>query len=198
MVGQTAETASAIDGFSLAAELESSVAGAANGVKLCQTCGALAEKTKLCTRPISRWQRAMRHGPRSRRKANVNTVAVCYSKWPHKLDMHHLVPVEEVATDGLVQLELSSDHWRQREGFQLTDPGTDLTGALDQTNYCIKCHNQAKDSCSTGLKEKNGSFKSSVFGVPLAGCPLDEKISEMNVVKGQGNPIGALGNRDGR
>ncbi|MGH9582082.1 MAG: pyridine nucleotide-disulfide oxidoreductase, partial [Bryobacteraceae bacterium] len=27
----------------------------------------------------------------------------------------------------------------------------------------------------------------------LAGCPLDEKISEMNAVKGQGNPIGALG-----
>ena len=26
----------------------------------------------------------------------------------------------------------------------------------------------------------------------LAGCPLDEKISEMNVVKQNGNPIGAL------
>ena len=31
-----------------------------------------------------------------------------------------------------------------------------------------------------------------MFGVPLAGCPLDEKISEMNVVKEDGNPIGAL------
>ncbi|MBV8707107.1 MAG: FAD-dependent oxidoreductase, partial [Acidobacteriaceae bacterium] len=68
----------------------------------------------------------------------------------------------------------------------------DLTGALDQAHYCIKCHNQGKDSCSSGLKEKNGAFKSSVFGVPLAGCPLDEKISEMNAVKGNGNPIGAL------
>ena len=45
-------------------------------------------------------------------------------------------------------------HWRHREGFELTDPGSDLTGALDQAHYCIKCHNQAKDSCSTGLKEK--------------------------------------------
>jgi NADPH-dependent glutamate synthase beta subunit-like oxidoreductase/NAD(P)H-flavin reductase len=110
---------------------------------------------------------------------------------PHKLDPHHLVPVHE-AGNGLVRLELSSDHWRHREGFQLTDPGTDLTGALDQAYYCIKCHNQGKDSCSSGLKEKNGAFKSSVFGVTLAGCPLDEKISEMNAVKGQGNPIGAL------
>ena len=28
--------------------------------------------------------------------------------------------------------------------------------------------------------------------MPLNGCPLDEKISEMNVVKQDGNPIGAL------
>ncbi len=113
-------------------------------------------------------------------------------KVPHKLDYHHLVPVEPVVSDGLVRLELSSEHWRHREGFQLTDAGTDLKGALDQAYYCIKCHNQGKDSCSTGLKEKNGAFKSTVFGVPLAGCPLDEKISEMNAVKGNGNPIGAL------
>src|ERR1019366_8231795 len=102
------------------------------------------------------------------------------------------VPAESVESSGLVQLQFSSGHWRHREGFQLTDAGTDLTGALDQAGYCIKCHNQGKDSCSTGLKEKDGSFKASVFGVKLAGCPLEEKISEMNVVKGNGNPIGAL------
>ena len=109
----------------------------------------------------------------------------------HKLDMEHLVPIEEVSAGG-DKFQLHPDHWRRREGFGLTDPGTDLTGALDEAHYCIKCHNQAKDSCSTGLKEKTGEFKSSIFGVPLAGCPLDEKISEMNVVKQNGNPIGAL------
>ena len=31
-----------------------------------------------------------------------------------------------------------------------------------------------------------------MFGVTLAGCPLEEKISEMNVVKQNGNSIGAL------
>ncbi|MDP8983281.1 MAG: FAD-dependent oxidoreductase [Acidobacteriota bacterium] len=113
-------------------------------------------------------------------------------KHPHKLDMTHLVPVETVEVDGVSRFRFGSDRWRRREGFALTDPGTDLTGALDQTHYCIKCHNQSKDSCRTGLKEKTGAFKSTVFGVTLNGCPLEEKISEMNVVKQQGNPIGAL------
>ena len=82
--------------------------------------------------------------------------------------------------------------WRAREGFRLTDAGMDLEGALDQAHYCIKCHNQGKDSCSTGLKEKTGEFKKTIFGVTLAGCPLDEKISEMNTVKQQGYTLGAL------
>ena len=31
-----------------------------------------------------------------------------------------------------------------------------------------------------------------MFGVTLAGCPLEEKISEMNLVKARGNSLGAL------
>ena len=111
---------------------------------------------------------------------------------PHKLDMAHLVPIEEAFINGTVQMSLGAEHQRHRDGFHLTDPGADIVSALDQASYCIKCHNQGKDSCSTGLREKTGEFKSSTFGVPLAGCPLEEKISEMNQVKGQGNPIGAL------
>ena len=110
-----------------------------------------------------------------------------------KIDPYRLVPVESVAENGLVKLQLHPDHYRHREGFKLTDPGMDLTGALDEAHYCIKCHNQGKDSCSTGLREKTGEYKRSVFGVTLAGCPLEEKISEMNVVKQNGNSIGALG-----
>ena len=114
-------------------------------------------------------------------------------KTPHKLDMQNLVPVEQITVAGGARAaQLPAHEWRHREGFHLTDRGMDLTHALDQSFYCIKCHNQGKDSCSTGLKEKTGEFKKSVFGVTLAGCPLDEKISEMHVVKGQGNPIGAL------
>jgi NADPH-dependent glutamate synthase beta subunit-like oxidoreductase/NAD(P)H-flavin reductase len=113
-------------------------------------------------------------------------------KVPQRLDMHHLVPVETVERDGVTMLRLPEDEWRRRDGFALTDRGTDLTGALDQANYCIWCHNQGKDSCSKGLKEKDGAFKKSVFGATLAGCPLEEKISEMNLVKARGNSLGAL------
>jgi NADPH-dependent glutamate synthase beta subunit-like oxidoreductase/NAD(P)H-flavin reductase len=111
---------------------------------------------------------------------------------PHRLDMHHLVPVETIERHGVTMLRLSEEHWRARDGFALTDPGTDLAGAMDEANYCIWCHNQQKDSCRSGLREKDGGFRNSVFGVTLAGCPLDEKISEMNLVKARGNSVGAL------
>src|SRR5215813_8176097 len=113
-------------------------------------------------------------------------------KVPHRLDPHHLVPVETVERDGVTMLRRPEDEWRRRDGFALTDRGTNLTGALDQANYCIWCHNQGKDSCSHGLMETDGAFKKNAFGVTLAGCPLDEKISEMNLVKARGNSLGAL------
>jgi len=111
---------------------------------------------------------------------------------PHKLDMEHLVPVETLISNGTSSFILPEHHVRHREGFKLTDAGMNLAQALDQANYCIKCHNQGKDSCSHGLREKDNGFKSSPFGVTLAGCPLDEKISEMNIVKARGNSVGAL------
>ncbi len=113
-------------------------------------------------------------------------------KVPHKVDPHHLVPVETEVVDGVAMLKLPRAHRRARDGFALTDPGTDLTGALDHANYCIWCHNQGKDSCSKGLREKTGEFKKSAFGVVLAGCPLDEKISEMNLAQAEGHTLGAL------
>jgi NADPH-dependent glutamate synthase beta subunit-like oxidoreductase/NAD(P)H-flavin reductase len=111
---------------------------------------------------------------------------------PHRLDMHHLVPAETIVRHGVTMMRLPEDEWRPRDGFGLTDPGTDLAGALDQANYCIWCHNQQKDSCRSGMREKNGTFRKSVFGVTLNGCPLDEKISEMNIVKARGHSVGAL------
>jgi NADPH-dependent glutamate synthase beta subunit-like oxidoreductase/NAD(P)H-flavin reductase len=115
---------------------------------------------------------------------------------PAKLDPLHLVPAH--VEEGPVHRAFSSAHLRRREGFKLTDAGTDLVGALDQANYCIWCHEQGRDSCSHGLREKAGGadtpapFRKSAFGVALAGCPLDEKISEFHKVKVQGHAIGAL------
>jgi NADPH-dependent glutamate synthase beta subunit-like oxidoreductase/NAD(P)H-flavin reductase len=112
---------------------------------------------------------------------------------PHRVDPQHLVPVETIERDGVTMLRLPEHDWRHREGFALTDPGMNTQQALDQVNYCIWCHTQGKDSCSSGLKDrKTGAFQKSVFGVTLAGCPLDEKISEMHTLRAGGHVLGAF------
>jgi NADPH-dependent glutamate synthase beta subunit-like oxidoreductase/NAD(P)H-flavin reductase len=114
-------------------------------------------------------------------------------KVPHRLDFEHLVPIETEVVDGVTRMKLPRPLLRHRDGFGLTDPGYDLVRALDHTFYCIWCHNQGKDSCSKGLRDrKTGQFQKSPFGVTLAGCPLEEKISEMNLLKSEGFSIGAL------
>ncbi len=114
-------------------------------------------------------------------------------KVPHKLDFEHLVPIETEVVDGVTKMKLPRPLLRHREGFALTDRGFDLVRTLDQTHYCIFCHHQGKDSCSRGLKDrKTGAYQKSPFGVILAGCPLEEKISEMNQLKSEGFSIGAL------
>ena len=119
-------------------------------------------------------------------------------KAPHKLDYQNLVPLVADDSAGHPVFTAEAKTIRRRAGFKLTDHGTDLVGALDQAHYCIWCHEQGKDSCSKGLKEKGASgrgaasFKKSPFGVTLAGCPLEEKISEFHKVKTEGTAIGAL------
>jgi len=112
---------------------------------------------------------------------------------PHRIDAQRLVPVETIERDGVTMLRLPERAWRPREGFALTDPGMNEQQALDQMNYCIWCHTQNKDSCSTGLRDRNsGAFQKSAFGVTLAGCPLDEKISEMHTLRARGHVLGAF------
>ncbi len=113
-------------------------------------------------------------------------------KQPHRLDPNHLIALTSEDRQGAAALRLPEEKLRRREGFALTDPGMDLTAALDHAHYCIFCHNQGKDSCSKGLKDREGGFKASPFNVPLAGCPLEERISEMHVLKADGHPLGAL------
>ena len=116
-------------------------------------------------------------------------------KVPHKIDPYRLVPIEHAAHeahDGVSVMRLPDGKLRRREGFALTDSGTDLEGALDNAAYCIYCAHQGKDSCSKGLFEKSGGFKKSAFGHVLTGCPLEEKISEMNELEGAGHTLGAL------
>ncbi|HYT96619.1 MAG TPA: FAD-dependent oxidoreductase, partial [Casimicrobiaceae bacterium] len=124
---------------------------------------------------------------------------------PRKIDVLKLVPVQSHTTNGVAALRLADDHsMRRREGFALTDAGTSFEGSLAEAHYCIWCHEQGKDSCARGLPEKkpadggehkyalDNPFKKSAFGVTLAGCPLEERISEFHKLRAEGWPIGAL------
>ena len=121
-------------------------------------------------------------------------------KQPAKTDPYNLLlHAQRKEEDGVTMFGIQPEHLRRREGFKLTDQGTDLTGALDQANYCIWCHNQGKDSCSKGLREKapveapqQVTYKKSIFNVTLAGCPLEEKISEFHSAKSQSLSLAAL------
>jgi hypothetical protein len=114
---------------------------------------------------------------------------------PHKIDPDHYIPVE---ASGIHKAwELPEHYHRARDGFSLTDQGLNLESALHQANYCIWCHHQNKDSCSKGLKPKTQQedqtrFQKNRSGASLIGCPLEQKISEMNEVKSLGLSIAAL------
>ncbi|SEQ83964.1 Pyridine nucleotide-disulphide oxidoreductase [Nitrosomonas sp. Nm51] len=129
-------------------------------------------------------------------EGQAHTHAGILFKSPAKLDFQNLLSLKTDDTQGFPLHTV--DHLRHRNGFALTDEGTDLAGALDEANYCIWCHEQGKDSCSKGLKEKaktpeeTPAFKKSELGALLAGCPLEERISEFHKLKTQGVAIGSL------
>ena len=97
-----------------------------------------------------------------------------------KIDFDNLISLQVKFEDAIKIYSLDEKEIHERNGFKLTDKGCDTNFAVDQANYCIHCHNQSKDSCSKGLNEH------------LNGCPLDEKISEMNYLKSKANIIGSL------
>jgi NADPH-dependent glutamate synthase beta subunit-like oxidoreductase/NAD(P)H-flavin reductase len=108
---------------------------------------------------------------------------------PKPMNFDHLVETERVDENTVVG---PSDEYRRRDGFKLTDARMTSREITDEANYCIYCHERKKDSCSTGLVEKDDRVKINPLGVPLAGCPLDERIGEMNALRKDGDSIAAL------
>ncbi|MDD2864641.1 MAG: pyridine nucleotide-disulfide oxidoreductase [Methylococcales bacterium] len=112
-------------------------------------------------------------------------------KFPEKRDFDNLVEHELIdRTEFNVWM---GEHRRRRDGFKLTDPRYNERQVLSEVNHCIYCHERDTDSCSKGMRnKKTNTFKEDPMGVTTIGCPLDEKISEMNLVKRGGDNIGAL------
>ncbi len=113
-------------------------------------------------------------------------------KTPHPLDYQNLVHLIHPEPE-LHNIMLGADEeLRRRDGFKLTDDRGTMRDALYEIDYCLICHEREKDSCSTGLHENDGTVKRNPLGIKLDGCPLDEKISEMHLLKKQGDAIGSL------
>lgn len=113
-------------------------------------------------------------------------------KTPRALDYQNLVHITRPRTDVPESMNFTENHLRRRDGFKLTDNRGTMRDALYEIDYCLICHERSKDSCSKGLREKDGEPKRNPLGIKTEGCPLDEKISEMHLVKKHGDSIGAL------
>ena len=113
-------------------------------------------------------------------------------RFPEAVDHFNLValqhpnaqmPEESIGPDGRL---------RRRDGFGLTDARMQPREILSEIHYCILCHERDKDTCSKGIKGADGKVTVNPLDIPLAGCPLDEKISEMHYMRKNGDAIGAL------
>src|SRR5262245_31028887 len=117
-------------------------------------------------------------------------------RFPENLDYWHLVETKQgqEGQEGKNLHVMFGPDWRQRrrDGFTLTDPRMTTREVLSEIHYCVLCHERDKDSCSKGLYEKDGKVSVNPLGIELEGCPLDEKISEMHLLRKQGDAIGAL------
>lgn len=112
---------------------------------------------------------------------------------PKKTDAGNLVCHDLKQRDGFTTWIGHKDDHRCRDGFGLTDRRFNTRQTLYEVDHCIYCHGRDTDSCSKGMRNKKShDFKSTDLGVAITGCPLEEKISEMHILKRQGNNIGAL------
>ncbi len=113
-------------------------------------------------------------------------------KVPHPLDYQNLVHLIHPNAKLHNIMRGKPEEMRRRDGFKLTDDRGTQRDALAEIDYCLICHEREKDSCSTGLHEKDGAAKRNPLGIKTEGCPLDEKISEMHLLKKQGDSIASL------
>lgn len=117
-------------------------------------------------------------------------------KLPRKVDHAALVPLEALEGDPAGRLQGPGDEYRRRDGFELTDARMAQREVQAEVDYCIYCHEHDGDFCAKGFPEKKKQpelgLKVDPLGNTLTGCPLDEKISEMHVMRRDGHPVAAL------
>ena len=159
----------------------------------------LKAEARATPTPLRLWPRATPPGRRTRRRARRAQAPASCSRCRTRLDPHHLVPVETEVVDGVTMLKLPRRASARARGFR-----ADRSRHRSRPARSIRpitasgATTRARTAARRASRRRPATFKKSVFGVTLAGCPLDEKISEMNLVKARGNTIGALGHRRDR
>lgn len=116
---------------------------------------------------------------------------------PKPLAFEQLVELERPNPELPEVMQGPERHLRHRDGFKLTDRRGTRRDVMGEVDYCVLCHEREKDSCSSGFKAKDPvaeghSYKKNPLGIPLTGCPLDERISEAHALKREGDAVGAL------
>ena len=116
---------------------------------------------------------------------------------PRPLNPAHLVDVQHPLPQLPEVLEGKEEMLRRRDGFALTDRRMDARSVMGELDYCLLCHEREKDSCAKGFVAKDPvagghTFKLNALGIPLTGCPLDERISEAHAAKSEGDSLAAL------
>ncbi len=81
-------------------------------------------------------------------------------------------------------IESSSGYEINRKDYNLSTNPSSLSTVSIEANYCLYCHKRNKDTCRTGIAKETT--------LPN-GCPMDQKISEMNFLAKTGDIIAAIG-----
>ncbi len=194
-----AEAAESLDGESLARELETLIGAPLTELSFAKAVAAWEQDEDGHADQLNSAERYAAWATLSPAGQAKHGTGVLF-KEPRKLDFEDLVShMVSDGSEGFTRHRMATERLRRRDGFALTDRGTDLAGALSEANYCIWCHKQGRDSCARGLREKSKAdgpgrapFRRNPLGITLAGCPLEEKISEFQKLKADGVPIGAF------
>src|SRR5262245_36580352 len=113
-------------------------------------------------------------------------------RFPESIDHFELVELQRPNSELAEECIGPDDRLRRRDGFPLTDERMAPREILSEIHYCILCHERDKDTCAKGIKTDDGKIAINPLDIPLGGCPLDEKISEMHYMRKKGDAIAAL------
>jgi NADPH-dependent glutamate synthase beta subunit-like oxidoreductase/NAD(P)H-flavin reductase len=162
-------------------DLDDEAATAMAAVELMQS--ERAGETSRELEALKQWCAAHLHDPAYRHWVSF--------RFPESIDHFNLVQLNRPKSDLPEEVIGPDGRLRRRDGFALTDRRMQPREILSEIHYCILCHERDKDSCSKGITSDQ-KVTVNPLGIPLEGCPLDEKISEMHYMRKNGDAIGAL------